>query len=1366
LILARLFVFVGGFFVLVLTVALVAPYFIDWTNYRAEFEREASAILGRKVVVQGDAEARLLPFPSVTFSDVAVGGGAHGEPAMTIETFSMDAELAPFLRGEFLIFDMRMVRPKGIVDIAEDGTVDWAVRPSSPIPAGKIALEKLTVSDGEIEVRHRLSGRTHRLTDINAELSAKSLAGPWRVEGALSFDGMQTALSATTGVAGVAGADGRMRLRVRAAPTAQPVSLDADGEVALRPEGLVYSGTFRLVEAVAKDDAKETDAAASTPPRQPEALGYRLSGQFSVDSRKLDVSAFRFETGPLDQPYTADGMASLDFGAEPRFAIKASGAQMRFDEALGATDGSSLSLDQRIKAFEAAMLDLPKPTMPGSIEVDLPAVVVGDTTIRDVRLAAEPAANGWTIKSMGATLPGRTTLEADGLLKTDGEFGFNGNLLLAVAQPSGFAAWVAKDIDDAIRRLPAAGFSAKVDMTARRQLFRNLELVLGDARFKGEIDSRQPTDARPSVFISLDGNAMDVDGLSAFASLFVSDAGRNRFAESDLDFQVKAGPVRAAGLLAETVDTALRLRQGHLEIDRLSIGGLAGASISATGAIKDFPDNPTGNIDASIVAVDLAPLAKLAAESFPDNYLLQQLQRRVAAHPALLSDARFDVVASAAANKDGTSGMALSLQGNAGGSALSASLSGNGHPASAGDAQLSLTLSARNEDSTALLALAGLPTLPLSSIGAGELTLSAKGVAATGLASKLELKGDQFLASFDGTTSIDGDGFSAKGKARVEAADIEPWLMTLGVVLPGMGLGTAAEFSAQTDLGSGLLVLSGMDGVVNETAVAGDLNVEFKDGMPDFSGALVLDELPLEPFAAMMVGEEALKSEAGAWATAPFSQKAVLPFTGAVDVSAATLTAGSASAYNATLSLGIGAEGFRVDDLKATYDGGQLGGRFELKNNGGTGLFSGQMQLNGADLSSDSAVGGLAGKSNFSATVSGSGKSIEAIVASLSGSGTAAVKGLRIDGINGDALPDLLAKADAVGRDIDAAKTAAFAPEIAAAGSFAGGDADVAFTIANGVLRAPPVTLENPGATVSAELRADLNTGDLSANGTVTYTAGDEALAGSEPALRFIAEGPAGDATISFDSEPLAQFLTQRALEREQARVEAMQAVLLEKQRLRREVRYYAALEAERSRVAAEAMRKAEQEARQRAEDEARAKAEEEERQRLAAEEARRQAEEAARLKTEEEARLKAEEEARQKAEEEARKAEEDGRLKAEEDARLKAEADERDRIAAEQARSTATKIEQDRQAAEKAEESRRQTEDVVRRRAIEEARQADEAARRAAEESPRRPARPVQPEVETPSTEPRRGLEMGDYPPPKLKPSAFENILKSLTGG
>jgi uncharacterized protein involved in outer membrane biogenesis len=198
-ILARLFVAIGGLIVLVLTAALVGPYFVDWTSYRADFEREASAVLGRRVTVNGTAEARLLPFPSVTFSDVSVGGGPDGAPAMTVETFSMDAELAPFLRGEFHIFDMRMVRPKVLVEVARDGTVDWSVRPSAPAAISSVSLERLTVTDGQVEIRHKLSGRTHLVDAVNAEVAARSLRGPWRLEGTARLDGLATTLALSTG---------------------------------------------------------------------------------------------------------------------------------------------------------------------------------------------------------------------------------------------------------------------------------------------------------------------------------------------------------------------------------------------------------------------------------------------------------------------------------------------------------------------------------------------------------------------------------------------------------------------------------------------------------------------------------------------------------------------------------------------------------------------------------------------------------------------------------------------------------------------------------------------------------------------------------------------------------------------------------------------------------------------------------------------------------------------------------------------------------------------------------------------------------------------------------------------------------------
>ncbi|RWH76136.1 MAG: AsmA family protein [Mesorhizobium sp.] len=1345
--LARLFVFFGGFFVLVLCAALVGPYFVDWTGYRADFEREASAILGRKVTVQGDATARLLPFPSVTFSNVTVAGGPGGQPAMTVETFSMDAELAPFLSGEVLIFDMRLVRPRATIDIATDGTVDWAIRPSSPFDPSQISIEKLTVTDGEIALRHAAGGRSHLLSEINSTISAKSLAGPWRMDGSLRLDGLRSTVVASTGKAG---SDGQMRLRLKADPDAYPLVIEADGNAGIVNGAAIYSGQFKVASSdkngadisparLNGTDGEMMKASAGKP--EP---GFRLNGKFSLDHRKLGVDEFRFETGPLDNPYTADGKAAVELGPNPNFSIEADGAQVQFDEAVGAA--TRLTLSERVAALEQALLDLPRPTIPGTVEVKLPAVVAGDTTVRDVRLSAEPADAGWSVKSLGATLPGRARLEANGMLSVEDDFGFTGSLLLAVGQPSGFAAWLSKDVDEAIRRLPAAGFKAKVDLTGNRQAFSDLELVLGKAKFSGRIDSSQRDDARPSVLMRLEGGELDVDGLAAFASIFISDKGANRFSDRDLDFQIKAGPVSAGGLTADTIDTALRLRDGLLEIDRLSVGGLAGASISATGRIKDFPASPTGKLDASVVAVDLKPLVDVAAKHYPDNAVLKGLAGRVAAYPELFQNARIDLVTSAAANGDGTTGLAVSAQGRAGGSAFSASLSGKGLADRLLEAPVSVTFNAGNTDATALLALYGLPALPLGMVGEATTDVSAKGTLGGGMATSFNLTGDDFKAGFDGMIASTPQGATAKGKVSLEAADLEPWLMTTGIGLPGLGTGMSTWLAADADLGNGLLVLSGLSGAINEAAVSGDVNVDVKDGLPHLAGALALDELDLDPMAVALFGDQAFLGSGKAWPAAPFSQKSSLPFTAELELTTASLVAGPlAAAYDAALSLQLDQEGIRVSNLKAKFAGGALSGLFELKNNDGTGLFSGQLKLAGADLATVLPEAGISGTGDFSAALSTSGKSVDAMVAALSGSGTAALKGLTIAGVNPDAFGAFIAKADAIGRDIDAAKTAAFAPQIAADGSFPAGDTDIAFTIAGGTLRAPPVNLENPAVKLSADITADLNASTVAASGSITYRPGDEALVGSDPTVIFSVDGPFGAAKRQFDSEPLAQFLTQRALEKEQQRVEAMQATLLEKQRLRREVRYYAALQAERER-AAEELRKQQEAARLQAEADARAKAEAEAKARAEAEarakaDAQARAEAVAKARAEAEARARAEAEAKAKAEAEA-----EARARADAEARAKA---------AQKAADEAAKAEE--QQRRKAEEARRTEE--ARRIAAEQKARLD-AQRRAAAEQAQKIERARQPPAND------NPPPAGSAPKPTLEPSSIDNLLKSLGGG
>ncbi|BBD38712.1 AsmA family protein [Aminobacter sp. NyZ550] len=1258
--LARLFVIFGGLFVLALCAALVGPYFIDWSGYKADFEREASAILGRKVAVQGEVTARILPFPSVTFSDVTVGGGAGGNDAMTVETFSMDAELAPLLSGEFLIYDMRLVRPKAIIDVAADGVVDWAIRPSAPFDARQISIEKLTITEGQVRLRRAASGRDHLLSEINTEVSAKSLAGPWRVDGSLRVDGLKTQLSVSTGSVDPAG---QMRLRIRATPDRYGVVIEGDGNASMDKGKALYAGGFTVIEAqpepVATAEGEKPKA-----PVKPVEPGFRVKGKFALDHARLGVEEFRFESGPLEDPYTAEGTGEVDLGANPHFTITANGAQVRFDEAVGGDQtGTGFSVSERLTALEKVLVDLPRPTIPGTVDVDLPAVVAGDTTVRDVKMSAQPGEGGWVLKSLAATLPGRTRLEADGFLRTENTLGFDGQMLLAVGQPSGFAAWVAKDVDEAVRKLPAAGFKAKVRLTREQQTFDAVELILGKAKFTGELDSMLPDDARASMTMKLDGGELDLDGLRAFASLFVTDQGANRFSDADLDLAVKAGPVNFAGLSAETVDTALRLREGVLEIDKLSVGGLAGASLSATGRIKDFPKAPTGNLDASVISVDLAPLVALAAKQTPENRLLNELATRAAAYPGLLADARIDFVASAVDNGDKTTSIALSGQGEAGGSDLLATLSAQAISSALASSQLKLEFSARNEDATSLLALAGLPVLPLGVTGPGELAIAAKGAVQNGLDVTASLKGDDSSAGFTGTVAVRDGLPSLTGRATLQAADLEPWLMTSGVSLPGMGTGTEVELAADASLAQGVLALDRLDGTVNQGAVVGNLKAELNEGLPHLSGSLTLDELNLRPFAEMTLGVAALESGNGGWPTAAFAPKPIAPFSADLEIIAGTLLAEPlATANDAVLALQIDSQALRLSNIKAKLYGGDLGGLVELKNNDGTAFVSGQLKLDGADVAAVPVASDIGGKGNFSATLSGSGKSVEGLVASLAGSGTADIDGLVLPGFNPDAFAALIAKADALGRDINAARVAEFAPDLAGEGSFAAGKADIAFTVAGGILRAPPLTLKNPAAMLNADLRTDLNAGVISANGSITYAPGKEQLVGSEPAMNFQIDGEPGATVKLFDSAPMAQFLTQRALEKEQARVEAMQAVLLEKQRLRRETRYFAALQAERERIAEEA--RLAEEARIRAEEEAKAKAEAE---RLKAEEEAKAKAEAERLRAEEEkraaeaaAKAKAEadrETARQEAEKARQAAEEKLRHEAEQKARREAEA-------------------------------------------------------------------------------------------------------------
>ena len=315
--LGRILLTFGGVLVVALFAALLAPFFVDWSAFRVEFEQRASRILGKKVTVHGEVEVSLLPFPSVTLNDVRVGQEEDGRPQITSERFSMDMELAPFLSGEARIFDMRIERPRARIRILPDGTLDWMRGSSGDIPLRTVVIEDVHITGGTVELIDEQSGHTRRLTGLNADLSAGSLAGPWRGEGYGSLDGEEAAFSLSTGEADRTAHS--VPLRLRLLPDAAPVALTLDGNLALSEDRPGFTGRFAL------DSLEEED---ETEPVHAPTPGPRLKGDFELTNERIRIPQYRLEVGALDDPYVVTGEATLDTGKQPDFLLTAEGQQI------------------------------------------------------------------------------------------------------------------------------------------------------------------------------------------------------------------------------------------------------------------------------------------------------------------------------------------------------------------------------------------------------------------------------------------------------------------------------------------------------------------------------------------------------------------------------------------------------------------------------------------------------------------------------------------------------------------------------------------------------------------------------------------------------------------------------------------------------------------------------------------------------------------------------------------------------------------------------------------------------------------------------------------------------------------------------
>src|SRR5260370_29481423 len=164
-------------FILALMAALIGPYFIDWNQFRPQFEAEATRVIGAPVRVAGELDARLLPTPWLRLRSVVVGP-ANDLGKIRADKLDVDFSLGSLMRGEWRA-DVLTINGMSV-----DLGLDRQGRVELPASTGKFNLGSLSIGrlnlTGRIALHDAASRGTLELNDIAFSGDVRSLAGAAR----------------------------------------------------------------------------------------------------------------------------------------------------------------------------------------------------------------------------------------------------------------------------------------------------------------------------------------------------------------------------------------------------------------------------------------------------------------------------------------------------------------------------------------------------------------------------------------------------------------------------------------------------------------------------------------------------------------------------------------------------------------------------------------------------------------------------------------------------------------------------------------------------------------------------------------------------------------------------------------------------------------------------------------------------------------------------------------------------------------------------------------------------------------------------------------------------------------------------------
>ncbi|WPP05616.1 AsmA family protein [Methylocella tundrae] len=1079
--------------ILVLTAALVGPYFVDWSAQRGWIEAQLTPTLGAPARILGSIDLKLLPTPYFVVEDIELGDPASAW-RLTARKLRLEIAIAPLLHGDVDFVEARLEAPR----------LELTLGPGASLPlppreygiARRLRFEKIRVANGAILVNDPAKNRSLTMKGLDFEAEADSLYGPFKAHGALDIEGERTPFRFTTGAA----QKGEMKLKLFADARGSHPSVSLDGQLSLRPGGQNFTGaaTFEGAESA-----------------------WRAAGQLTLDAERAALIAAELRIGGEERAISAKGEAEFDFSGAPKASVTLHSDALDLDlwQSSGGDPHLFLeNLNLRPPAPLALSYSAQTLTLGGVIFSDIAAnLVFGD------RRSAEEAPTWLRFEAEG---PGKSRLFLDGQWRAGAEESFDGTAQASAEDASWIRPWLRplapQWTPDIV--LGAVDLSAKAHLSQKAIELRDLDLRLSGSRFSGALAYQPPSRTQPSRFDadlatpSFDLGALPGFDLRAFWT--------RSFGSSDGSLRLDAdaltlGEKESIGAL--NLDFAKSGDQ--IALNELTFEGSDGAVVTASGLFS----SAKAHLDAKVTAPRAERLAALVARSATLSAGDHMLSRVGA-----LSAIDLSLSADAVERNSALALSSLAAKGSIGGAKIEAFIESD--PKREG--HLTMSASADAKEAMPLLRLAGVPLVDSGGLGPAHVEMQAAGL--MGQETHASIKASLGAASlaFDGELRADLTQPSIKGRLRFSSADAAPLMRVTGVVFPDFAAKVPATLSSDIALSKAGFTLDNLKANVAGSALSGSLASE-KGDRNLLTGSIVADTLPAASLFELVLGAPEPAKSGSLWSGLSFAPAAFdlpaarLALTIHNMALPAPIFASGMAAKDVRMSLSTSAGFLDLQDLRMDIGGGRLAGEIKLRRAGEEASLESHLDL--ADISLD--LPAVRARVSGAIDAVGTGKSPDALASGLAGSGHVILFDLTIPNADPAALARVFATFDQEGHSLEAKEiAAALANELKRADFKAGSRAfDVA--IASGMLHLAPPADGNLGATVAGSF--DLRQAILTERLNFVLSALPKDWSGPAPDVSVVIKGPLSAPGVQIDAAALANALSSRAILRESARIES-----------------------------------------------------------------------------------------------------------------------------------------------------------------------------------------------------------------------------------